>query len=70
MQQLHRAEPTMADPRRPVNVPQRPPVTFLPLDGKEGVTESGRSPPHRQASPSQAPMSLRQGVWVRGSEMM
>ena len=37
VQQPWRPVPTTSDPHRPADLRQRPPATFLPLDGKEAV---------------------------------
>jgi hypothetical protein len=37
VQQPRRTKPTGPDPHRPADLRQRPPATFLPLDGKEKV---------------------------------
>lgn len=54
----------MADPRRPVNVPEQPSATFLPLDGKEKVRPYWQAdPPASTTELSRAEIEKHGQVW-------
>src|SRR5260370_566270 len=59
VQQPHRPEPTVLDPRRPADLRLRPPAIFLPLDGKEKVQPARPIDPRRGDRRSLDPLLRR-----------